>query len=234
MKEITSLIAVTVAVLLFLGVNCYGGGNEIFGCYQKHGGDLRIVKHPKACRHSEIPISWNKLGPQGPMGPAGPQGPQGLQGPAGPQATPSQGGEYPKVYDAQNQFLGIFPSTYDGVLSFFVPALSKFVSLSAFTGDLDPTYPPVFVFYDGTDCNGNAYADAGMRFQVMMPGSKYIAAEDVGVRTLDFRSVSRIRYDDMGAYRRCENMEGTEPNLLPFKEVSLPFIPPAALPIQFK
>ncbi len=230
MKEITSLIAVTVAVLLFIGVNCYGGDNEIYGCYQKNGGDLRIVKHPKSCRHSEVPISWNKVGPQGPIGPAGPQGLQG------PQSTLNQSEEFPKVYDAQNQFLGIFPSTYGGYLSFFVPVLSKFVSLSADDGYVDPTYPSVQVYYDEIGCVGNAYVDAGMRFQVLMPESKYIAAMDAEVSCKNVRFVSKVRYGDMGAYRNCEPFDATVPkcNLLPFKEVNLPFSVPAALPIQFK
>ncbi len=220
MKEITSLIAVTVAVLLFLGVNCYGGGDEIFGCYQKHGGELRIVKSPQSCRHSEVPISWNKIGPPGP---------------AGPQAPLGQSEEFPKVYDAQNQFLGIFPSTYGGYLSFFVPDLSKFVSLSADDGYVDPNYPSVPVYYDEIGCVGNAYVDAGMRFQILMPESKYIAAMDAGVSCKNFRFVSKVRYGDMGAYRNCEPFDATVLicNLLPFKEVNLPFSVPAALPIQF-
>ncbi len=224
MKEITSLIAVTVAVLLFLGVNCYGGDNEIYGCYQKNGGDLRIVKSPKSCRHSEIPISWNKVGPQGPAGPAGSQ------------ASSNQSEGFPKIYDAQNQFLGIFPSTYGGYLSFFVPALSKFVSLSADDGYVDPTYPSVQVFYDEISCNGNAYVDAGMRFQVLMPGSNYIAAMDADVSCKNVRSVSRVRNGESGPYRNCEAVDVTvqKCNLLPFTQVSLPFVLPAALPIQFE
>ncbi len=241
MREITSLIAVAIAVLLFFGVNSYGGDNEIYGCYKKHEGDLRIVKHPKLCRHSEIPISWSKLGPQGPAGPQGPQGlpgpegPQGPQGPAGP-LTLSQGGDYPKVYDAHDQFLGIFPSSYWNYFSFFIPALSKFITLSADDGGVDPTYPSVPVYYDEIGCNGKAYVDAGMRFQVLMPRSKYIVAEDVNVGCKYAESVSRVKYDDIGPYRDCESFDVTVSlcNLLPFQEVDLPFSAPAALPIKFK
>ena len=214
----------TVAVLLFIGVNCYGGDNEIYGCYQKNGGDLRIVKHPKSCRHSEIPISWNKVGPQGPVGPAGPQGPQ---------APLNQSEEFPKVYDAQNQFLGIFPSSDDGFLSFFVPGLSKFVSLSTLNGDLDPS---VQVFYDGLGCSGSSYVYADMRYQIMKLKSEYLMADDVKADCITIRSVSKMKWSELRPgemYRECEPA-GAQCNLLPSSEVSLPFSLPAGLPVQFK
>jgi hypothetical protein len=37
--------------------------------------------------------------------------------------------------------LGVFPSTWEGLLSFFVPALSRFVFLSPASGDVDPPIP---------------------------------------------------------------------------------------------
>ena len=241
MKKMTNLTGMTIAVLLIFAVNCYGGGSEIYGCYQKHGGELRIVQHPKSCRHSEIPISWNKLGPQGSMGPAGLRGPQGLQGPTGlqgpqgPQGPPGQGGEYLKVYDANNQFLGIFPSTCDGFLSLFVPALSRFISLSPYTGGVDPSYPSAEVYYDGIGCIGDSYLDAGMRYQIIKLDSKYIVADDAGASCKYIYSVSRLRWDEMGnTYRRCEPVNQDFCNLLPSNEVTLPFTLPAALPVQLR
>jgi hypothetical protein len=243
MKKRTNLIAMTIAVLLIFAVNCYGGGNEIYGCYQKHGGELRIVQHPKSCRHSETPISWNMLGPQGPMGPAGPQGPQGPQGP------PGQGGEYPKVYDANNQFLGIFPSTYDrtydsnyyGFLSFFVPTLSGFISLSLDNLDVDPSYPspsypsPPF-YYDGSNCTGHSYFDASMRFQIKKLDQKYIMADDVKASCKYIGSVLSLTWvrDTRQWSKQCEAVNSDICDLLPSNEVSLPFSLPAAPPVHFK
>jgi len=242
MKIMTNLIAMTIAVLLIFGANCYGAENEIYGCYQKHGGELRIVKHPQSCRHSEIPISWNKVGPKGAMGPAGPQGPQGPvgpagpQGPQGPQGPPGQGGEYLKVYDADNQFLGIFPSTGDGFLSFFVPALSRFISLSLYNLDVDPSYPSSPVYYEGIDCAGHSYLDWGMHFQNKKVDSKYIVADDVEASCKYIGSVLSLTWDkETGkTYRQCEAVNSDICDLLPSKEVSLPFSVPAALPLQFK
>jgi len=59
--------------------------NVISGCYQKVNGQLRILTANGACNPSELPVSWNIVGPQGPAGPQGPEGPQGPQGPVGPQ-----------------------------------------------------------------------------------------------------------------------------------------------------
>jgi hypothetical protein len=64
--------------------------NVVNACYQKNDGQLRYVNQAVPCRPSEIPISWNIVGPRGPQGITGPQGPIGPQGPAGPPgASPS-------------------------------------------------------------------------------------------------------------------------------------------------
>jgi hypothetical protein len=47
------------------------------------GGLLRVVQSPGGCRHREVAISWNVVGPAGPAGPAGPPGPAGPTGAAG-------------------------------------------------------------------------------------------------------------------------------------------------------
>jgi hypothetical protein len=46
-------------------------GTVINACYQKINGQLRVVSDPSQCRPSEIPVSWNIVGPQGPQGPTG-------------------------------------------------------------------------------------------------------------------------------------------------------------------
>ena len=37
--------------------------NEIKACYKKVNGQLRLVKDFSECHPSELPISWNKMGP---------------------------------------------------------------------------------------------------------------------------------------------------------------------------
>jgi hypothetical protein len=145
-----------------------------------------------------------------------------------------QSEEIPKIYGADSQFLGIFPSTWDGYLSFFVPTLSKFVALSPYTGDV-VSYSSVQVYYDAPGCMGNAYIDAGMRYQVMKLESKYIMADDVGVGCINYRSFSELRYGDMGPYRQCNSLSGgSKCNLLPSREVTLPFTTPVVQPVQYR
>ncbi|MGA2228764.1 MAG: collagen-like protein [Syntrophobacteraceae bacterium] len=68
----------------------------INACADKKTGTIRLVDSPKSCRKTEVPISWNRMGPQGLPGIEGPQGVQGPQGEVGPKGE--QGplrGEWP-------------------------------------------------------------------------------------------------------------------------------------------
>jgi type VI protein secretion system component Hcp len=60
-------------------------GDEIRGCYSTNGNgnDLGRLRIADTCGKNELPITWNRMGPQGPQGPIGPIGPQGPQGPQG-------------------------------------------------------------------------------------------------------------------------------------------------------
>lgn len=79
----------------------------IIACINQQNGSTRIVASSSACRVSEVPVTWNVVGPQGPkgdkgdagaqgaagpQGPAGPQGAQGVPGTAGPQGEPGAAG----------------------------------------------------------------------------------------------------------------------------------------------
>src|SRR5438045_6130365 len=67
----------------------------IFACAKKHGGRLRVVGNPSACRRGEAALSWNVQGPagaRGATGPAGAAGPAGARGATGPQGAPGANG----------------------------------------------------------------------------------------------------------------------------------------------
>lgn len=89
---------VTLAVIGGVAIANVGSsddGNVINGCYQKKFGQLRIVSGPSECLKSEIPISWNEVGPQGPkgdQGDPGPVGPKGEQGEPGTHRPPGAKG----------------------------------------------------------------------------------------------------------------------------------------------
>lgn len=82
------LVTGFVAALACAGGAAYAtipdGGGVINGCYNRQGGDLRVIDvDTESCLPSEQPISWSQKGPQGLQGARGPQGPPGLPGPPG-------------------------------------------------------------------------------------------------------------------------------------------------------
>ena len=231
MKKFPIAVGTILAFLLVLGFNSYA--EMIYGCQQKNDGPLRIVSNPGACRPSEIPISWNKIGPQGLQGPAGPEGPQGPVGPSGsnslaPQDKAEPG---PRVYDAKGQFLGILPSDLYGALSIYIPPLSKFIFISPDTGDVDPFFPAVYLYFDGDNCTGIAYVDTNLRYQILKVGSYFIKADNVAA---DCREIKSLSAPDWTGGRQCRSYSATCIPVLPYKEVTLPFPMPVTLPLYFE
>lgn len=247
MKKLSMVVGTIFVVVLVWAFHCYAVDNVIHGCYEKYTGHLRIVKNAGACHRSEHSISWNTSGPAGPkglqgaVGPAGPQGlqgPQGPQGPIGPQGPQGPQGQaslvsadkIPRVYDANNKFLGVLPSDLYGALSFFIPDLSKFIFISPDNGDI---VPGVSLWFTTPDCSEAPYVDTSMRFQVVKLGSKYIkAADDVAPGLLDVYSTCQT--DSSGGCQQCVST-GKISILSPqYKEVQLPFNLPVALPVSFQ
>jgi hypothetical protein len=205
MKNFAIVIGTILAFFSVLGSNCHA--ETIYACQQKSGGQLRIVNNPGGCRPSEIPLSWNITGPE----------------------KAQVDAQVPGVYDASGQFLGIMPSTMDGYLSFMIPNLSKFISISPENGDVNPFYPAVYLYFDGPECSGNAYLDLSMAYEVFKLESKYIVAEDVAAKPVNILSISG---PDWGSgIRPCTNVNYSY-LVLPYKEVTLPFKMPVILPLQ--
>jgi hypothetical protein len=83
---------------------CLGAENDLYGCFKKVNGQLRLVDDLKECNAAETPVSWSQIGPMGPQGPQGdpgpagvpglqgPKGDQGLTGPLGPQGPKGEPG----------------------------------------------------------------------------------------------------------------------------------------------
>ena len=207
MKKFAIAVWTILAYLLVLGFNCYA--ENIYGCQQKDNGQLRIVNNPGACRPSETPISWNTTGPE----------------------KAQVNGQVPSVYDASGQFLGIMPGTMDGFLSVFIPTLSKFIFISPETGDVNPFYPAVYLYFDKPECSGNAYLDFSMGYEVFKLESKYIVAEEVAAKPVNILSISR---PDWGSGKRPCTGVNSSYLVLPYKEVTLPFNMPVILPLQIR
>ncbi len=208
MKKVSVAVGTILAFLLVLGFSCYA--DQIYGCQQKNDGQLRIVNKPDTCRPSETPISWNITDP----------------------TKPQPNVQIPSVYDASGQFLGIMPATMDGYLSVFIPNLSKFIFISPETGDVNPLYPAVYLYFDGTNCSGNAYLDSTMAYEVFKLDSIYVAADNVAAKPVKILSISE---PDWGSGTRpCNTNVNASYLVLPYKEVTLPFDMPVILPLQIR
>lgn len=208
MKQLNIMVGVTLIILVAFSVTCQAQGGPIYGCIQKNNGQLRIVNDENSCKPSEKLILWNNAETN----------------------TFQAKDEEPKVYDANGQFLGILPNTWDGFLSVFIPSLGKFIIISPENGDISPFYPAAYLYFDDDNCMGNAYVDINMRYQVLKVGSKYIVAEEVASECMDIKSIST---PDWGNGSQCLNRSSVCIPVLPYREIELPFTMPVALPLYF-
>src|SRR3954470_20135361 len=100
--KLTTVVA-PLAGMLLLGIVAVAsatipdGNGVIHGCYNKSGGNLRVIDASvRNCSSNETAVNWSSRGPAGPKGdtgPQGPTGPRGDSGPAGPQGRPGPKGD---------------------------------------------------------------------------------------------------------------------------------------------
>ena len=125
------------AVLAALGgvawASIPGPEGIIHGCYQKRGGQLRVIdtaKHGR-CGRREDELNWEEVGPPGPRGGTGARGatgPKGATGPTGPQG-PSNA-----FTASQTGVIGL-SSTPRSVLALSLPAGRYVLSASVRVAD---------------------------------------------------------------------------------------------------
>jgi collagen triple helix repeat protein len=96
-----------------------GSNGIINGCYNRTNGNLRVVAAAGACRHPELPVSWNQTGPQGPAGPQGPTGATGATGATGPQGPAGPAGA-PGTKVFAGEFAGATGTIWSGTAAFTV------------------------------------------------------------------------------------------------------------------
>lgn len=82
-----ALVLSTVLLLAALGGVAWaaipGPGGVIHGCYNKHGGQLRVINASAKCRRKEAALNWSEIGPPGPHAGTGPRGATGKSGAPG-------------------------------------------------------------------------------------------------------------------------------------------------------
>jgi hypothetical protein len=156
---------ITAGIILFVFVvtNLQTSAEEdvIYGCIRRYG-ILRVVSSPNECRQNEVPVFWNKVGPQGPQGEPGPQGQQGEQGETGPQGPPGEG--CVKVNSADSEFIGILVSftgqdqDIPANMNVYIPSLGKFFQFNLNGTNL---YKPLInwktVYFETPDCTGTPH-----------------------------------------------------------------------------
>jgi hypothetical protein len=100
-RSLYVLVGLAIAfALIFTAVqtsSAQDAGGTMNGCYVKTGktkGQFRMLTGTStACKRTEAPVSWNKVGPVGPAGAQGLTGDTGATGDTGPQGPQGATGE---------------------------------------------------------------------------------------------------------------------------------------------
>ena len=224
MKKLFAVCVLVIAILVITNFPSHGADNVIYGCYDKHGGDLRIVSNRSHCKKNEVPISWNQVGPQGPKGDTGAKGDQGLQGPPGGI----------KVYDANKQFLGYLLGGTLSSNAIFVPQLEiivNFILCCTKTGIGDIAWTQVF--FESADCTGELYTQPQYSNIIFKYQDKIYIGERIPPALISWNS-SAV-FNSAIPWQCTPNIFGPSLQLLvPAKEFTseLPFSIPVSLPLE--
>jgi hypothetical protein len=262
MRTLLISLVLVCAILSLGAIESATADEVIYGCVQKNAGNLRVVDSPSQCNlRNENPISWNLVGPQGPVGPTGPQGPAGQAGEPGPMGPPgpigdkgnrgdpgpqgqigSTGPQGPpgspsaiKVYDANNQYLGIFVHKEPGAsfLRIFVPDLNAFAGIDSLSGNLYS----VPLWFTESGCSGTPYFPYSMSGPWTFPPSLFSNNNTPYMIGSDVVSVTYKSYgshSSSGKYS-CSEMGGSNYGH-PAAAVSskdIPFTLPVPFPVLY-
>lgn len=196
---------ITLTVLLMTLMICFlshANDSAINGCYKKIGGQLRIVNDVNECLPSEVPISLNPISSR----------------------MPSSTGI--KVYDADDQFLGILLDEEGSPyyrMKVFVPLLSRVVLIGYGDGEI----PFNHIYFPTDDCSGIPYGNPAMRYQVFQTDNgRYFTSED--------SQVERISVGSWLNYGVTCWKFPVDMTVIRLREVTLPFSLPITHPLRFE
>jgi len=204
MKRSALIIPAALFMTLMICFLSHANDNAINGCYKKNGGQLRIVNDAKECLPSEISISLN------------------------PTSSSMRASAGVKVYDANDQFLGILLDEEGSPyyrMKVFVPSLSRAVLIGYADGEI----PFNHIYLPTDDCSGIPYGNPAMRYQVFQTSDgRYFTSEDSQVETI---SVSSQLYYGV----TCWKFSPVSMTVIPLREImTLPFSLPIAHPLKFE
>jgi len=230
MKKLLVVSGLVLAV--FIAAISETSAQTIYSCYNKKSGAMRHVTGPGQCKKTETEISWNTTG----------TGPKGDKGDKGDPGLPGIGAIL--VYDANRQFLGLMVdsswATGSGGPYVFVPSLSKFLIF----GEVGQVYGER-LFYESEDCSGIPYTDrevAILYSEIFRNDTKYYALD---AQLPSYRYINSVKREErIGGQlvhvcrRICEvtiPCDGPKYyQVVPVKEVTLPFTAPVALPLEYE
>ena len=189
MRKLFIVIGVILALLVATSIRSSAEENVINGCYHKVSGQLRIVNDLSECVPSELPISWNQ--------------------------TSQSVSDAVKVYDANNQYLGILIDHSIGNLNNFTvivfnPYMKKSIAISKVDGYVYPItrdiIPPLAIngcwnndyawWFESNNCFGDPVYITGMPSDIIFRGDvnadipRYIM-KTVPLRAITYRSILR-------------------------------------------
>lgn len=192
--------------------------HKIYGCVKKKG-ELRIVSAPGQCKHKETLIYWDM---------AGSKEPEGVQVPP-VEPAPANGGSV-KVYDANDQFLGILLNNGSSV-EIFIPDLNMDTLIDTATGEI----PIGYTTYESTDCTGepmiSIYSSGNRLWRILINGEEiYMAGTGIPVE----KEGNSIWHGSVNTCQRSswEKMFLSDSISIPKEDI--PFTLPAALPLKFR
>jgi hypothetical protein len=192
--------------------------HKIYGCV-KQKGEFRIVSAPGKCKHKETLVYWDMADSKVSGGEQVPP----------EQPAPANGGSV-KVYDANDQFLGILLNNGASV-EVFIPGLNLDTLIDTATGEIATGYTT----YENLHCTGEpmiSIYSSGNRLWRMLTNSDeiYMAGTGIPVQK-EGRSVF------YGSSNTCQNSSWETtffPESISIPKEDIPFTLPVALPLKFR
>lgn len=223
MKRLSIILALILAFIAATSLQSAAKGHKsddhkIYGCV-KDKGEFRIVSAPGKCKHKETPIYWDMAGSKESGGEQVP--------PVEP--APANGGSV-KVYDANDQFLGILLNNGASV-EVFIPDLNLDTLIDTATGEIAIGYTT----YESTDCKGepmiSIYSSGNRLWRYSINGEEiYMTGTGIPVQ----KEGHSVWY---GSNNICQDTSWEKmffPDSISIPKKDIPFTLPVALPLKFR
>ena len=133
-----------------------------------------------------------------------------------------------KVYDNNNQYLGLLLGLTNNNVSIFLPSVGASWEYDYYTNTPCPNVPAP-VCFDSSDCTGTPYATFPLPwlFDLSIARGGFYIPDYSGRRTFVPNSI-------FNSHCECESSAGIYREYYPLVQVQMPFTTPIALPLRFE